>query len=83
MRGCRAVLMFCLVVALSGRALARSPELLPPTTPTGDSVLSLQRTVMLAMANSPIVRQAQARIDQAQGLAIQAGLYPNPHSKQR
>jgi outer membrane protein, heavy metal efflux system len=78
MRGYRAVLIVCLTAALSGRALARAPELLPPTTSDGDSVLTLQRTVMLAMGNSPVVRQAQARVEQAQGLAVQAGLYPNP-----
>ncbi len=46
---------------------------------TGESGMTLERAVELALGNSPVIVQARAKIDQAQGLAIQAGLYPNPH----
>ena len=50
-------------------------ELLPPVT---GSILSLDDTAWLAMTYSPVLRQARADVDEARGLAIQAGLYPNP-----
>jgi cobalt-zinc-cadmium efflux system outer membrane protein len=66
------------VVVLAGLAsLARgqeqvaAPQALPGT-------FTLDRVTGLTLANSPVLRQAQARVQQAQGLAIQAGLYPNP-----
>jgi cobalt-zinc-cadmium efflux system outer membrane protein len=50
-------------------------ELLPPIP---GSILSLEDTAWLAMTYSPVLRQARADVDEARGLAIQAGLYPNP-----
>src|SRR5437899_2358521 len=67
-----------LVLALAACALASGPEPLPPPPPLGESALTLDRAVNLALSNSPVLAQARAKIDQAQGLAIQAGLYPNP-----
>ena len=39
------------------------------------TLVDLQR---LALDNSPVLRQAAAEVESARGLAIQAGLYPNP-----
>lgn len=80
MRAHRSILSLSLALALSLAAwcFARTPEPLPPVAPQDDSTLTLQRAVELALNNSPVLRQSRARIDQAQGLAIQAGLYPNP-----
>ncbi|HTU25457.1 MAG TPA: TolC family protein [Pirellulales bacterium] len=50
-------------------------ELLPPVA---GSILSLQDVAWLAMTYNPTLRQARANVDEARGLAIQAGLYPNP-----
>ena len=32
----------------------------------------------MALANSPLLQRAEARVEQARGRVIQAGLYPNP-----
>ena len=40
--------------------------------------LKLEDCVALAMTSHPRLIEARARIDEAHGLAIQAGLYPNP-----
>jgi len=40
--------------------------------------LTLSDLQKLAMANSPLIRQATARVQEAQGAAIQVGLPPNP-----
>jgi cobalt-zinc-cadmium efflux system outer membrane protein len=65
------------------------PSFFPPLPPVGDdppdppgpegrpyTLADLQK---LAMANSPLIRQAAARIKEAQGNAIQVGLPPNPN----
>src|SRR5262249_14268020 len=40
--------------------------------------MSLNEATDLAMANSPVIRAAQARVASAQGRAFQASRYPNP-----
>ncbi len=50
-------------------------ELLPPVA---GSVLSLDQVCWMALTYSPVMRVARANVDEARGLAIQAGLYPNP-----
>jgi outer membrane protein, heavy metal efflux system len=78
MRGGGGLVVLSVLLALASRAAARSPEALPPTAALNDTVLTLDRATELALGSSPVIGQARARIDQAQGLAIQAGLYPNP-----
>jgi cobalt-zinc-cadmium efflux system outer membrane protein len=78
MRVCHRVWGLSLVLCLAPLARARSPEPVPAPTVATDGPLTLQRATGLALANSPVLRQAQARVEQAQGLALQAGLYPNP-----
>ena len=65
-------LVLLLALAQGGFARAQEP------VPAANTVVTLERAVGLAQANSPVLRQSRARIEQAQGLAIQAGLYPNP-----
>jgi cobalt-zinc-cadmium efflux system outer membrane protein len=50
-------------------------ESIPPPPQVG---LTLDQAVDIALRNSPTLREAQARVIQARGRAIQAGLYPNP-----
>jgi cobalt-zinc-cadmium efflux system outer membrane protein len=57
----------------------------PSLTPIGASLaegsgspMSLADLQQLALTNSPVLRQAEASADAAYGLAIQAGLHPNP-----
>lgn len=40
---------------------------------------NLEQLTNLALAENPILRRAQARIDEARGAALQAGLWANPH----
>ncbi len=51
-----------------------------PTDPPGSEgkPLSLSDLQHLALTNSPDLKQATARVEEAKGLAIQAGLMPNP-----
>src|SRR5580704_58043 len=72
------LLNLCLALALAQVASARTPESMPPPVPAAADGFTLDRATGLALANSPLLRQSRARIDQAQGLALQAGLYPNP-----
>ena len=53
-------------------------EATPLPAIAGETGMTLERAIDLAMGNSPLMAQARAKIEQAQGLAIQAGLYPNP-----
>lgn len=63
-------------------------QLYPPLPPLGDDPpdapgprgqpLCLTDLQQLAVANSPLVKQATARVEEARGKAIQAGLMPNP-----
>ena len=73
-------MLLCLLAGLAAHAAAHTPESLPPATavPAGDRVLTLERATELATSNSPVIGQARAKVDQAQGLMVQAGLYPNP-----
>lgn len=48
-----------------------------PDTESGD-LYTLADLQQIAIENSPVVRQAAAKVEQARGLAIQAGLCPNP-----
>jgi cobalt-zinc-cadmium efflux system outer membrane protein len=73
-RGAPTGLGLLLVVALT--ALSAAQELVP-LPPVDDSELSLVRASELAMLNNPSIRDARANIDDAQGQAVQAGLYPN------
>ena len=52
------------------------PKLLPPMDPQRQ--FSLSDLEQMAIANSPIIVQAEADITVAFGQAIQAGVYPNP-----
>lgn len=57
----------------------RYPEVVPASAsqPTG-APASLGELQQLAMANSPVVRKAEAEVEAAHGQVIQAGLHPNP-----
>jgi cobalt-zinc-cadmium efflux system outer membrane protein len=67
------------------QALAR---LFPPLPEVGEDLpdppgpegrpLTLSDLQKLALTNSPLIRQAAARVKEAQGAAVQAGLPPNP-----
>jgi cobalt-zinc-cadmium efflux system outer membrane protein len=39
---------------------------------------TLDELINLALANNPLIAQAEAGVQQATGLAVQAGIYPNP-----
>ncbi|MES1213065.1 MAG: TolC family protein [Singulisphaera sp.] len=52
------------------------PKLLPPMDP--QRVFTLSDLEQMALANSPIIAQAEANITVAMGQAWQAGMYPNP-----
>lgn len=56
-------------------ALGEDP--LPPPGPAGVP-LTLADLQKLAIANSPLIKQATAKVEEARGAAIQAGLGPNP-----
>jgi cobalt-zinc-cadmium efflux system outer membrane protein len=63
------------------RLLPSLPELSdePPDLPGPEGrPLTLSDIQKLAMSNSPLIRQAAARVKEMQGAAIQAGLPPNP-----
>jgi cobalt-zinc-cadmium efflux system outer membrane protein len=52
----------------------------PPYPPGPDGrPLTLADLQKLALANSPLIKQAVARVDEAKGNALQAGLWPNPN----
>ncbi len=53
------------------------PPLEADPLPKGEP-LSLAELQRLAMDNSPLLRQAAADVDAARGVALQAGLWPNP-----
>jgi cobalt-zinc-cadmium efflux system outer membrane protein len=63
------------------RLLPSLPEVSeePPDLPGPEGrPLTLSDLQKLAMSNSPLIRQAAARVKETQGAAIQAGLPPNP-----
>ncbi len=45
---------------------------------TGGPSLSLEEALSLASQNNPTLRQAQAQVQGTLGMAVQAGLWPNP-----
>lgn len=53
------------------------PETQPVLGPEGKP-LTLAALQALALSNSPVLRQAVARVEAARGAAVQAGLPPNP-----
>ena len=48
------------------------------TVPLPGRALTLEDATRMALMNSPLVQRAEARVEQARGRMIQAGLYPNP-----
>src|SRR5438552_1576009 len=68
---------------LVGTALANDPTSLPQAAPavsvpgTKDP-LTLANLEQIALQRNPTLVQAAANVDDAQGRAIQSGLYPNP-----
>jgi cobalt-zinc-cadmium efflux system outer membrane protein len=56
-----------------------APDVVPAPGPDGQP-LTLDQLQRIALANNPIVRQAEADVAAARGAAIQAGLYPNPNA---
>ncbi|MCA9071770.1 MAG: TolC family protein, partial [Planctomycetaceae bacterium] len=55
------------------------PELPPlPFAENQEGMMSLAELQTIAFENSPVLAAAAARVEQARGEAIQAGLYPNP-----
>ena len=76
---CRIVLIVLIVIP--GLLLADDPAPLaegqiPPAPAVAP--LTLDECVALALASHPRLVEADARIDEARGSAVQAGLYPNP-----
>lgn len=69
---------------LSGMLLAfancqAQDSLVPPPPTSSDSTkLDLDACVAMAMMSHPRLFEANARVSEAQGTAVQAGLYPNP-----
>jgi outer membrane protein, heavy metal efflux system len=74
----RSYVKLALLFALAHGGFARAQEPVAAPVPAANAVVTLESAVGLAQANSPVLRQSRARIEQAQGLAVQAGLYPNP-----
>jgi cobalt-zinc-cadmium efflux system outer membrane protein len=70
-----------LALAGAGAALAQEGAILPPLQAplaAGCPPLALADLESLALANNPTLPGAAALVQQQQGLAKQAGLYPNP-----
>lgn len=62
-------------------AYAKLPELPPVPFSPGDTMaerISLAELQEIALANSPAIAAAAARVEEARGAAVQAGLCPNP-----
>jgi cobalt-zinc-cadmium efflux system outer membrane protein len=57
-------------------ALEEEPR---PALPESGRPLSLSDLQEMALTRSPLVSRAAAQVDVAQGIAVQAGLCPNPH----
>jgi outer membrane protein, heavy metal efflux system len=74
----RRVAKFVLLLVLEQASFARGQEPVAPPAPVADTTVTLERATGLALGNSPSLRQARAKIEQAQGIAVQVGLYPNP-----
>ena len=68
------------VLVLSARAVAQSPEQRPFVDRYVDRVngLSLEQATARALAQEPSLRAARAGVDVARGMRQQASLHPNP-----
>lgn len=68
------------LAASTSWVLAEEPQAaLPlPVVEQSGSRYSLEQLTSLAADNNPLLRRDLARIEAARGLAVQAGLYPNP-----
>ncbi|HEY1785108.1 MAG TPA: TolC family protein [Pirellulales bacterium] len=66
--GTLSLLLIALVLSARGQEVVPLPG----------RVLTLEDATRLALANSPLLQRAEARVVQAEGRMIQAGLYPNP-----
>lgn len=66
------------------RSVAESlfPEVVTAADSSADTYESAPLTLTMlqqtAVENSPVIRQAAANVERARGMAVQAGLYPNP-----
>jgi cobalt-zinc-cadmium efflux system outer membrane protein len=54
------------------------PEPVPPSPLVDQFEFTLDAITQVALANSPVIREAQNQLVAARGRALQAGLYPNP-----
>jgi cobalt-zinc-cadmium efflux system outer membrane protein len=66
----------CLLAAAEPAITADSVPPAPDERPAGK--LTLDQCVSLALANHPRLAESDARVSEAHGSAVQAGLYPNP-----
>jgi cobalt-zinc-cadmium efflux system outer membrane protein len=55
-----------------------APEAVAPNPPADQFEVTLDEISQIALANSPVIREAQNQLVAARGRAVQAGLYPNP-----
>jgi len=55
-----------------------APASSPQTSPPDPSVYRLDQLVRMAEQSNPLLSRDLARIDEARGTAVQAGIYPNP-----
>lgn len=66
------------------RSVAESlfPDVVTASDSTADihesALLTLTMLQQTAVENSPVIRQAASNVERARGMAVQAGLYPNP-----
>jgi len=65
------------LLAWAGAAGAQE-GVMTPLPAAVDPGMTIQQAVGVALANHPILRKARAGVEEAQGRAVQAGLYPNP-----
>jgi cobalt-zinc-cadmium efflux system outer membrane protein len=63
---------------ISHRRAYAGLELIAPGVEESRPGMSLEEVTSLALGNSPVIREAQARLAAAQGKAFQASRYPNP-----
>ncbi|MEX0977501.1 MAG: TolC family protein [Pirellulales bacterium] len=60
------------------RARPAALELIPPGIEDPGQGMTLDEISLTALANSPVIREAQSRVVAARGRAFQASRYPNP-----
>jgi cobalt-zinc-cadmium efflux system outer membrane protein len=63
---------------ISHRRAHAGLELITPGVEEPRRGMSLEEVTSLALGNSPVIREARARVTAAQGKAYQASRYPNP-----